>query len=72
MFLCLNANAAADKTPVVPGFALDRIQRPKRMLPLPDALRQRVAAGTANALTAGTGRFTRRDYEHGLPSHNAV
>ena len=30
---------------------------------LADALRQGVAAGTANALTVGAGRFTRQDYE---------
>jgi tagatose 6-phosphate kinase len=32
-------------------------------LPLPEALRRGVAAGTANALTLGAGRFTRSDFE---------
>jgi tagatose 6-phosphate kinase len=35
-------------------------------VPLADALRQGVAAGSANALTVGAGRFTRQDYERVL------
>ncbi len=34
MILCVNANAAIDKTVVVPGFHLDAIQRPERVLAL--------------------------------------
>ena len=42
------------------------VQGLARGAPLPDALRQGVAAGTANALTVGAGRFTRQAYEHVL------
>ena len=34
MILCMNANAAIDKTVVIPGFHLNGIQRPERMLAL--------------------------------------
>ena len=45
MFLCLNANAAIDKTLVVPGFALDRIQRPERVVLLAGGKGINVARG---------------------------
>ena len=45
MFLCINANAAIDKTLVVPGFTLDRIQRPERVVLLPGGKGINVARG---------------------------
>lgn len=35
MFLCVNANAAIDKTVVVPSFQLDQIHRPEQVVLLP-------------------------------------
>ena len=45
MFLCINANAAIDKTLIVPGFALDRIQRPEQVLLLAGGKGINVARG---------------------------
>ena len=45
MFLCVNANAAIDKTVVVPGFELDRIHRPGQVLMLPGGKGINVARG---------------------------
>ena len=45
MFLCINANAAIDKTLIVPGFTLDRIQRPERVLLLAGGKGINVARG---------------------------
>jgi tagatose 6-phosphate kinase len=42
------------------------VQGLSRGAALPDALRQGVAAGTANALTVGAGKFTLEDYERVL------
>jgi tagatose 6-phosphate kinase len=39
------------------------VQGLARGLPLPEALRRGVAAGSANALTLGAGRFSREDFE---------
>lgn len=35
MILCVNPNAAIDKTVIVPGFRLNEIQRPERVLAIP-------------------------------------
>jgi len=45
MFLCVNANAAIDKTVVVPDFELDRIFRPERVVLLPGGKGINVARG---------------------------
>jgi len=45
MFVCVNANAAIDKTVVVPGFALDRIHRPESVVQLPGGKGINVARG---------------------------
>ncbi len=45
MFLCVNANAAIDKTLVVRGFELDRIHRPERVVMLPGGKGINVARG---------------------------
>ena len=45
MFLCINANAAIDKTLIVPGFTLDRIQRPERVVLLAGGKGINVARG---------------------------
>jgi tagatose 6-phosphate kinase len=45
MILCVNANAAIDKTVVVPGFALNRIHRPEQVVLLPGGKGINVARG---------------------------
>ncbi len=45
MILCINANAAIDKTLVVSGFRLNQIHRPQQMLALPGGKGVNVARG---------------------------
>jgi tagatose 6-phosphate kinase len=45
MILCLNANAAIDRTILVPGFRLGQIHRPERVLLLPGGKGINVARG---------------------------
>jgi tagatose 6-phosphate kinase len=45
MILCLNPNAAIDKTIVVPSFAIDRIQRPESVISLAGGKGCNVARG---------------------------
>jgi tagatose 6-phosphate kinase len=45
VFLCVNANAAIDKTVVVPSFQLDKIHRPEQVVLLPGGKGINVARG---------------------------
>jgi tagatose 6-phosphate kinase len=71
MILCLNANAAIDKTVVVPGFRLGEIHRPEAVLALPGGKGANVAKGLKRLgdqpLVSGwVGGFNGRFIEEGL------
>src|SRR5690348_3961255 len=71
MILCLNANAAIDKTVVVPGFRLGEIHRPESVLALPGGKGANVAKGLKRLgdqpLVSGwVGGFNGRFIEEGL------
>jgi tagatose 6-phosphate kinase len=71
MFLCVNANAAIDKTVVVNGFALDRIHRPESVVLLPGGKGINVARslrtlGESAQVTGFAGGFAGRFIADGL------
>src|SRR5947209_3566371 len=71
MILCINANAAIDKTVVVPGFVLNEIQRPESVLALPGGKGANCAKGLKHLgespLVSGwVGGFNGRFIEEGL------
>jgi tagatose 6-phosphate kinase len=61
-FLCVNPNAAIDKTVVVPGFCLHAIQRPERVIAIPggkgcNVARALKALGESPVVTGWVGGF---------------
>lgn len=71
MILCINANAAIDKTVVVKGFHLDDIQRPESVLALPGGKGANVAKGLKRLgespiVSGWVGGFNGRFIESGL------
>ena len=71
MILCVNANAAVDKTILIPGFQLNAIHRPKSVLALPGGKGCNVARAIKNLggeplVTGWIGGFTGQFIERGL------
>jgi len=71
MILCVNPNAAIDKTVVVPGFRLNEIQRPERVLAIPGGKGCNVARalkrlGESPVVTGWVGGFAGQFIEAGL------
>jgi tagatose 6-phosphate kinase len=71
MILCVNANAAIDKTVVVPGFRLGEIHRPKSALALPGGKGANVARalkrlGEPPVVTGWVGGYNGRLIDAGL------
>jgi tagatose 6-phosphate kinase len=71
MILCVNPNAAIDKTVVVPGFRLNAIQRPERVVAIPGGKGCNVARalktlGESPVVTGWVGGFAGRFIEEGL------
>ncbi len=68
MILCVNPNAAIDKTIVVPGFRLHAIQRPERVIAIPggkgcNVARALKALGESPVVTGWVGGFAGRFIE---------
>jgi tagatose 6-phosphate kinase len=71
MILCVNPNAAIDKTVIVPGFRLNEIQRPERVLAIPGGKGCNVARalkvlGESPVVTGWVGGFAGQFIEAGL------
>ena len=71
MILCVNANAAIDKTVVIPGFHLNAIQRPERVLALAGGKGVNCARGLKHlgetpVVTGWAGGFNGQFIEAGL------
>lgn len=71
MILCVNPNAAIDKTVVVPGFHLNEIQRPDRVLAIPGGKGCNVARalkqlGERPIVTGWVGGYAGQFIEQGL------
>ncbi|MFL5734920.1 MAG: 1-phosphofructokinase family hexose kinase [Chloroflexia bacterium] len=71
MILCINANAAIDKTVVVNGFVLNAIQRPESVLALPGGKGANCAKGLKQlgglpVVSGWVGGFNGRFIEEGL------
>ncbi len=71
MILCVNPNAAIDKTVVVPGFRLNEIQRPEQVLAIPGGKGCNVARalkrlGETPVVTGWIGGHAGRFIEEGL------
>lgn len=71
MILCVNANAAIDKTILIPGFQLDTIHRPQSVLSLPGGKGCNVARAIKNLggevlVTGWIGGFAGQFIESGL------
>jgi tagatose 6-phosphate kinase len=68
MILCVNPNAAIDKTVIVPGFHLHAIQRPERVMAIPggkgcNVARALKALGESPVVTGWVGGFAGRFIE---------
>jgi tagatose 6-phosphate kinase len=71
MILCVNPNAAIDKTVIVPGFRLNEIQRPERVLAIPGGKGCNVARalkmlGESPVVTGWAGGYAGQFIEAGL------
>ena len=71
MILCVNPNAAIDKTVIVPAFRLNEIQRPERVLAFPggkgcNVARALKALGEAPVVTGWVGGYAGHFIEDGL------
>jgi tagatose 6-phosphate kinase len=71
MILCVNPNAAIDKTVIVPGFRLNAIQRPERVIAIPggkgcNVARALKALGESPVVTGWVGGLAGRFIEAGL------
>lgn len=71
MILCVNANAAIDKTIIMPGFRLNEIHRPEQVLAMPGGKGCNVARalrvlGEAPVVTGWAGGFAGQFIEAGL------
>src|SRR5512136_2585025 len=71
MILCVNPNAAIDKTVVVPGFRLNEIQRPEQVLAFPGGKGCNVARalkrlGETPVVTGWIGGYAGQFIENGL------